>query len=158
LATDTQRVRAAGRKQRGAAMVEFAVTIGLFMVLVIAIFEFVLMVTAFSRANEATRDVLRNAIVRVPEPGAGFVFPGPGNPTSDAFFEGVASRQLRQEWLPNLRLEYAPLAGSAGAFNVTAWLEGAEYQLFAPGLLGLNTTINVPEFRTSRLAENLQIP
>lgn len=144
--------RTAGRQQ-GAVMVEFAITLGLFMVLLLAIFEFVLMVMAYSRANEATRDIVRNAIVRVPNtitpPASGSGIMG------DAFYETLAGRQLPADWVDNVRVSYEALPGSPDRYTVIAWLEDAEYELFVPTLLGLNPTVGVPSFTTSRLSENL---
>jgi len=141
-------------RQHGAVMVEFAITLALFMILLLAIFEFVLMIMAFSRANEATRDILRNAIVRVPST---ITPPDTGSTiTGDAFYENLADRQLPPEWVGSVRVSYESLPGNPDIFSVTVWLEDAEYELFAPTLLGLDQTIGVPAFATSRLSENLE--
>ncbi|MGM0633441.1 MAG: TadE/TadG family type IV pilus assembly protein [Pseudomonadota bacterium] len=136
-------------------MVEFAITLALFMVVLLAIFEFVLMIMAFSRANEATRDIARSAILRVPT--TIVALPGDGSIDGDDYYEALASRQLRPEWVDNIQISYEALPDSPGTYTVTVGLEGAEYPLFAPTLLGLSPTIGVPSFTTSRLSENLDI-
>lgn len=52
--------------QEGAALVEFAVTVSLFLILVLAIAEFAIVIMTISRANEATRQLSRIAIVSSP--------------------------------------------------------------------------------------------
>lgn len=139
--------------QTGTVMVEFAITLALFMVLLLAIFEFVLMIMAFSRANEATREIARSAALRVPTTIE--TLPGAGSIDGDDYYEGLASQQLRPEWIEQVRVSYEALPDSLSDYRVTVRLEDAEYELFAPTLLGLSPTIGVPSFTTSRLSENL---
>lgn len=54
------------RKQEGAAMVEFAVTVSLFLIIVLAIAEFAIVIMTISRVNETTRQLSRVAIVSSP--------------------------------------------------------------------------------------------
>jgi len=52
----------AGTGQKGAALVEFALTVSLFLVLVLGIMEFAILMMDMSRANEMTRQLSRIAI------------------------------------------------------------------------------------------------
>lgn len=54
------------RGQAGATMVEFAITVSLFLLLVLGLMEFTLLVLDISRANEVTRQLSRTAIVSDP--------------------------------------------------------------------------------------------
>ena len=54
------------RYQSGATMVEFALTVSLFLLLVLAIMEFVMLLFDMSRANEMTRQLSRLAITASP--------------------------------------------------------------------------------------------
>ncbi len=54
------------RRERGAAMVEMAIVLPLFLLLLLAVFEFALMILDWSRTVEMTRDGLRTAIVNAP--------------------------------------------------------------------------------------------
>ena len=53
-------------QQRGAVMVEMALTLGIFMVILLALFEFSLLMFTWSRAVEATRLGSRLAVVSTP--------------------------------------------------------------------------------------------
>jgi hypothetical protein len=57
-----------GRKkgQRGAAMIEVAATISLFLLMVLAMIEFAMLTMSVARVNEVTRDLVRIAIVNDP--------------------------------------------------------------------------------------------
>ncbi len=54
------------RSQSGAVLVEFAITVTLFLLLVLGIMEFVLLLFDMSRANEMTRQISRLAITADP--------------------------------------------------------------------------------------------
>jgi len=54
------------RRQCGATIVEFAITVSLFLLLTLAIMEFVLLIFDMSRANEMTRQLSRLAITADP--------------------------------------------------------------------------------------------
>lgn len=54
------------RSQAGAMLIEFALTVSLFLLLVLAIMEFVLLLFDMSRANEMTRQITRLAITADP--------------------------------------------------------------------------------------------
>ncbi|MBL4820617.1 MAG: pilus assembly protein, partial [Gammaproteobacteria bacterium] len=53
-------------KQKGAALVEFAVTVSLFLIVVFGIMEFSILIMNVSRANELTRESSRIAIIGSP--------------------------------------------------------------------------------------------
>jgi hypothetical protein len=54
------------RSQRGAAVVEFSLTLSLFVLIVFGIIEFSTLMMSVSRANEVTRELARIAIVNDP--------------------------------------------------------------------------------------------
>jgi hypothetical protein len=54
------------RKQQGAAMIEYALTVSLFLLLVLGIMEFTLLMMDMGRANEMTRQLSRIAITADP--------------------------------------------------------------------------------------------
>lgn len=54
------------RSQAGSTLVEFAITVSLFLLLTLAIMEFVLLIFDMSRANEMTRQLSRLAITADP--------------------------------------------------------------------------------------------
>jgi len=55
-----------GKPQRGAAVVEFSLTLSLFVLIVFAIIEFSTLMMNVSRANEVTRELARISIVNDP--------------------------------------------------------------------------------------------
>jgi len=63
---ETEALSRSGTKQRGAALVEFSLTMSLFLLIVFAIIEFSTLMMNVSRANEVTRELTRIAIVSDP--------------------------------------------------------------------------------------------
>lgn len=169
--------------QRGATMVEFAVTLSLFFLLVLAIFEFVILVLVFSRANEATRDMTRLAIVSDPvcniwgsacPGGVPLSCPGgapvivtlsDGSCASDP--TGTACRMLTraQAHLPNINGEQIEVRYACSGTSqpnrpepvplVTVALRNATHPLAVPAFLGLSPQITIPAFETTRVAEDI---
>src|SRR3989338_6152716 len=71
------------RQQQGAAMVEMAITLALFLALVFAIIEFSMAYYTWARTNEAARDAARFAIVNDPVADiSGLSCPGAGTVTA----------------------------------------------------------------------------
>jgi hypothetical protein len=171
-------------RQRGATIVEFAVTLSLFFLLVLAIFEFVIMVLVISRANEATRDMARIAIVSDPVCDIwGTSCPG-GAPLSCpagtavtvtlaaannclATSTDTACRMLNraQLHLPNINGDQIEVRyGCSGTSRsrrpepvplVTVALRNVTHALAVPAFLGLNPQLNIPAFETTRVAEDI---
>lgn len=171
-------------RQRGATIVEFALTLGLFFLLVLAIFEFVIMVLVISRANEATRDMARIAIVSDPVcniwgtscPGGAPLSCPAGTPVTVtlavasncmATSTDTACRMLNraQLHLPNINgnqieVRYA-CSGTSRSRRpepvplVTVALRNVTHSLAVPAFLGLNPQLSIPAFETTRVAEDI---
>ena len=157
-----QRTRA-----RGAAMVEFALVVMLFLVLVLGGFEFARMLLEWGRTVEATREGVRTAVVTDPPSGcslANLECPG-GTPVScaaDADSTLARNMQRRQPLIEpeNIHVTYAcsdtGMAESPSPVPVvTVRVEGLTYAPILPGLLGLEAGIPIPEFPSSQTGESL---
>jgi len=172
------------RRQSGATLVEFSVTLGIFFIVILAIFEFVVVVLAISRANEATRDMARIAIVSDPVCNiwgttcpAGAPLSCPGGPAIVTTLAGAtgctnastgtACRMLNraQAHIPDINGSQIEVrygcSGTSLATRpepvplVTVALRNVTHTLMVPGLLGLNPQINIPSFETTRIAEDI---
>jgi len=177
------RVRLPSR-QSGATLVEFSVTLAIFFMVILAIFEFVIMVLAISRANEATRDMARIAIVSDPVCNIwGTTCPGgaplscPGGPAivttlagatgCTSTSAGTACRMLNraQAHMPDINGSQIEVRyGCSGASLATrpepvtlvsVALRDLRYTLAVPGVLGLNPQIPIPAFETTRVSEDI---
>jgi hypothetical protein len=199
-----------GNRQSGAAMVEMAIVISLFLVLVFGIIEFALVIFHWSKLNEATRAGARYAIVNDPacsiytdtnDPDYKKCDGGPldcsdpsnnqkvvvesgactvGDPYKprDAGCRIVERMRAIQPLIglsdpvPDVVITYTCTdAGFAGltqkvpsvsvgicsAEDVSAGLcsQPLEYNLIVPGLLGLDASVNMPGFDTTRTGEDL---
>jgi hypothetical protein len=171
-------------RQHGATLIEFAVTLGLFFLLILAIFEFVIMVLVISRANEATRDMARLAIVSDPVcniwgtscPGgvplscpAGTpitaTLAGASNCTANSTDTACRMLNRAQLHLPNINGSQIEVRyGCSGTSRpnrpepvplVTVALRNATHPLAVPTLLGLSPQIGIPAFETTRVAEDI---
>lgn len=172
------------RWQRGATTIEFAFTLGMFFLLVLAIFEFVIMVLVVSRANEATRDMARLAIVSDPVcniwgtscPGGAPLSCPTGAPITvtlaaasncTATSPDTACRLLTRArvHLPNIngnQIEVRYACSGASRPNrpepvplVTVALRDVMHSLTLPAVLGLQPQISIPAFETTRVAEDI---
>lgn len=171
-------------RQHGAAMVEFAVTLSLFFLLVLAIFEFVIMVLVISRANEATRDMARLAIVSDPVcniwdtscPGGAplscpagapvtVTLAGASNCTAGSTDTACRLLNRAQAHLPNIngdQIEVRYACSGTSRPNrpepvplVTVALRDVMHPLALPAILGLNPQVRIPAFETTRVAEDI---
>lgn len=172
------------KRQHGATMVEFAVTLSLFFLLVLAIFEFVIMVLVISRANEATRDMTRIAITSDPVcniwgtacPGgiplscpAGtpitVTLAGASNCTAGSTDTACRLLNRARAHLPNIngsQIEVRYACSGTSRPNrpepvplVTVALEHVTHPLAVPAFLGLSPQITIPAFETTRIAEDI---
>lgn len=195
-----------GNPQQGAALVEMAIVILLFLMLVFGIFEFALVVFHWSRLDEATRAGARYAIVNDPAcsvyevaTGAYNCTGGPldcssnpndkkvvvengactvGNPytLNDAGCRIVERMRGIQPLInsseTDVVITYActdtGFAGNAAqALSVTvgtcddkAVADGVnckllKYKLILPGLLGIDASVTMPAFSTTRTGEDM---
>ncbi|MCW8839395.1 MAG: pilus assembly protein [Gammaproteobacteria bacterium] len=158
------------RRQQGAATVESAIILIIFLVLIMGIIEFALLIFNASSLVEATRAGARHLIVN--EPLVTLSDETCATPAvadcADGDCDGVLG--LMQKFYPrlgdvNLEVEYrCSTTGSPDAYEdikiyeVEVRLKEVEYTFITPGILGLDATITLPDFKTTRLSEDLETP
>lgn len=157
------------RRQSGAALVEMAITLSLFLLLVFAIIEFALAYNAWARINEAARDTARTAIVSNPVVDiSGMPCPG-GAPidvtctaTSCATLLVATGRVAAFVQPQQVHVRYA--CGNAGNPSrprammipeVTVEIRDVYYPFIVPSLLGLGTSMLLPSARVTRTGEDM---
>ncbi|KGD64511.1 TadE family protein [Alcanivorax nanhaiticus] len=161
------------RKQGGATMVEMAITLPLFLILVFGIFEFALVIFSFTRAVEATRAGVRYAIVNdsvTDLSGMDCSTHAPGAEvtpvTASCADEDCSAMITRMQSLypvldgDNVRVVYeCSFTGFSDNPNpvmqVTISIEGQEHSLMLPGLMGLDSTLTLPSFASTRTSEDM---
>lgn len=172
--------RARFPRQRGAAMVEMAIVVSLFMLLFLSIFEFALAIYDWSRVVEATRAGARYAIVNNPECPGGWdasvcatdstatcVNNGGLASNSPILLEmqrvmGESDATVKTVQAANVTITYA--CANVGFANrpadlqvsqVTVATHGIEHAFIIPGMLGIDATMSIPAFTTTRIGEDL---
>lgn len=158
-------------------MVEMALVITIFLMLIFAIFEFALAVFYASRLSEATRAGARTAVVHNTTiadvknmtcqqiDDLGFQ---QCNATTCADIIASMNRFVSVD-PSNIYIRYqcttTGYTGKAGftdanqeIYSITVKLQGVQYPLITPGILGLSPTITMPSFETTRLSEDLWSP
>ena len=156
-------------RQKGAALVEMAIVLLLFLMIVFAVFEFSIAIVLSAQLAEATRGGLRYAIVN--DPVKGITLPTCIDPdlskgeTCDSgscpdLIGGMAFAPMinLQEDI-NVTVEYAcpdsTYLDRDGLYLVTVAVSGAKYDLIVPGVLGWDVTIELQTFKSTRLSEDL---
>lgn len=159
-------------QQRGAVMIEMALTFGLFMLVLLALFEFAILIFTWSKAVEATRFGSRHAVVSTPVTSLAGL-----NCSSVQKVEvscnsascGVLSAQM-MALLPQLNASqiyvsyacsntgYAGVTEEYQVYDVTVAIRGFTSTLAIPGMLGFPLTITMPDFATTRTSEDLHTP
>lgn len=159
----------ARRGQQGAAMVEMAITLPLFLMLVLGTIEFSLAYHQWVRINEAARAGVRYAITNTPPVDLQGELACPGGSvdvTCDAAscvdlleVTGRVAAFLRPD---QVHLRYA--CGNVGnparpvemkIPEVTVEIRDVEYTFVVPSLLGLGTSLKLPTARATRTGEDL---
>lgn len=158
------------KNQSGAAMVEMALALTIFMMIVIAIFEFAMATFAWHRVSEGARQGLRKAIVSSPATGSALALTCPGGmpvivtcttaacqPTLNAIQRIAPFVQGDQ-----VTVTYAcsdtgnPDRPAALAIpEVILEITGLNYTFAIPGIIGLGTTMQLPDVKVSRTGEDL---
>lgn len=165
------------RSQNGVSMVEMALVLSIFLSLVFAVFEFALAVFYASRLSEATRAGARYAVVskstidNVQDQSCSQLeILGYQQCTADTCSALIESMSKVVTVAPsNVYIRYQCSAtgytGQAGysdanneIYSITVKLDGVQYPLIMPGMLGLSPTITMPSFETTRLSEDLWSP
>lgn len=157
--------------QRGAAMVEAAIMILVFLMVIFGIMEFSMFIHKVSSLAEATRAgarhlVVNGPVISLPDCENNFVS-GPescgGNNDCNEVFDVMAAQftNLQQE---HIYVKYScSTSGYVDApsriYEVEVSVKGAEWSFFTPGILGFAPeffTVSLPEFETTRLSEDLE--
>jgi hypothetical protein len=153
-------------------MVEAALTMVLFLMLLFGIMEFAMLIFRVSSLVEATRAGARYLIVNDPVPAVDFGSidcsdedNNSATATCDAGCDGLVPlmQSLYGQSLDDsqVQVQYrcSITAGYEGAYfniyEVEVSVRNAEYRFVTPGILGLNATVTLPDFATSRLSEDL---
>ena len=162
------------QKQDGAVLVEFAITVPLFILVVMGIFEVALLMFDWNLAVEATRTTARTMVVNdAPAVVAGMDCDDSGaTPVSFTCTPELCGKALvlAQSIAPklendNIRITYqCTSAGFEGrpeelpVYSLTAELEGFTSTLRIPAMLGFPRDIEMPGFETTRITEDLHTP
>ncbi len=159
--------------QRGAAMVEFAIVIVVFMLLVMGGLEFGRMIFEWGRTVEATRIGVRTAVVSTPPtecrnkagkldlvcPGTATKSCEPDDPSS--ILEAMQRIQPKLLEADNVELTYA-CSGAGYELRptpvpvVTVEVRNLTFTPVVAGLLGIPTSIPIPGFASSQTGESLR--
>jgi len=166
--------------QQGAAMVEMAIIIGLFLAMVFAIIEFSIVLLKWGRAAESTRAGVRFAIVNTPVcelsgPGAVCLLDceggGAKTVTRQCTTPGVDCTELLAEMkrkLPDIEAENINVTyACSNAGNpenptnipvVTVELTNLQHSLIVPTILGFSagTAWTIPDFAATKIGEDLE--
>lgn len=151
------------RKQKGSTLVEMAIVLIIFLMVVFAVLEFSIAIVRSAQLTEATRYGLRHAIVNDP---IGTLPSCPGG-TSDPVDASVEMRNGMANFAPiiniqsdiSVTVEYVcPVSGYVerdDVYLVTVAVSGAKHYLTVPGVLGLDVTMDLQTFKSTRLSEDL---
>lgn len=155
--------------QRGAAMVEAAIVTLVFLMLLFGIMEFAMLIFKASSLVETTRAGARYLIVNDPvvdlseyddcdelaSAGAqscDSLDCGALIPLMQDLYEPLSAGQVYVQYrCSNTGYEEAYF----NIYEVEVSVRNAEYRFITPGILGLNATVTLPDFATSRLSEDL---
>ena len=162
-------LHAGRRNQRGAAMLEMAIVLPLFLALVFGILEFGVAVFNWSLVVEATRSGARYAIVNNEEcvgvtGDEGMVCPGAEPVSCQVATDSpmlVEMRKVRPTLVEeNVFVTYE--CSDAGfderprpVLQVTVETRNIEYAFILPALLGIEATVSMPAFSTTRVSEDM---
>lgn len=153
-------------------MVEMAITLIVFMMLVFAIFEMAILLYTMSKANEATRAGSRYAIVHDPVTDLS-VLSCPATPEVSVSCGGtdcgpmLEKMQALLPWISadNVRVTYrCSSAGFPGRpesmaiRQVEVALTDVTYRMAVPNLIGVQGELTLPDFRYTRTTEDLHTP
>lgn len=161
-------------RQAGAAMVEMALTLVIFLMLVFGIIEFALAYLSWHRTAESVREGARYAIVSTPVTSlAGLTCPGGAAVTTTCTADscpGLFAVMRRVDPLlgdgaEQVSVTYA--CSGAGSPDrpvelvipeVTVSVSGLRYTFVVPGIIGLGSNIQLPAVTVTRTGEDLYSP
>lgn len=153
-------------------MVETAITISLFMMLVLALFEVALLVFQWGRTVEATRVGLRQLVVNTPAAAVSALDCNVGGSVSFTCADGNcgAAFDAMQGLSPllqpdNVQVTFACSGAGYSArpdampiYQVDVRVQGVETALVIPGMVGIPAVVTMPAFNSSRVSEDLHTP
>lgn len=167
-------------RQGGTALVEFAVTLPVFLIMVFAIMELGLLIMDVARANEVTRELTRIAIVHDPAcdiftAGSGCLLTCPSTATVTVALPtscgtatdttGCLMMNSARKHFPNIQADQIELTyacSDAGAATrpenlplVTVGLRDIEHDFIFPDFLGVQSLISIPGFSATRIGEDM---
>lgn len=159
-------------RQRGAVLVEMAITLMLFMTLLLAIFEFALLLFSWSRGVEATRLGARLAVVSSPVTSLSSLDCTVANRV-EVSCDGADCGHIfdrMQRILPELEpdnvvisyrcsdIAYPDRPAVMQLFDVSVSIQGVRRSLAIPAVVGLPLTVPMPAFTSTRISEDLHTP
>lgn len=158
-------------RQHGAAMVEMALTLVIFLMLVFGIIEFALAYLSWHRTAEAVREGARHAIVSTPETSlAGLACPGGAAVSTICTADSCPALFAVMRQLDPLlgsgpeQVSVAYACSGAGSPDrpaelvipeVTVSVTGLRYTFVVPGIIGLGSDISLPAVTVTRTGEDL---
>lgn len=160
-------------RQKGVAIVEHALTVAVFLMIVMAIIEFSLMIFFWARAAEASREAVRTAIVSDPVLDISAMDCPNGTVTelqTGCFNSAPCNRIVDRvaRFIPDIaasNIEITYRCSNAGFSErprellipeVTVKLTNLQYRLIVPGLLGLPEVWALPEMTSTRTGEDME--
>lgn len=156
--------------QKGASLVEMAIVLLLFLMTVFAVLEFSIAIVRSAQLAEATNNGLRYAIVN--DAVSGVTLPTCTGSDMEVVVEcdsgtcpnminamaNVAPIILTQEGI-NVSVKYTcPVKENIehiGLYLITVTVSNAKHYLTVPGVLGLDVTVDLQDFASTRLSEDL---
>lgn len=164
---------AARSRQRGTALVENALTMVVFLMMVMAIIEFSLLMYVWTRGVEAAREVSRLAIVSTPAANlgnldceGGTVTELTANCSGNAQCDSLVARAVA--FLPQVEADNVTITYrcSGAGFDgrpesmlipeVVVEITGLNYDLIIPSLIGFPRTWDLPSMTSTRTGEDME--
>lgn len=156
------------RQQAGAALVEMAITLLLFLLLVFGIIEISLALFTWVRATEGAREGARFAIVHAPVASLGGLSCPGGSPVVQTCSSGctdlMTTVQRAAPFVTGSQVQVSYACSDAGdpgrppslpIPEVTVEISGLSYPFAVPALFGLGPSLPLPSVRTTRTGEDL---
>ena len=158
------------KREHGATMVEMALTLPLFLLVIFAIIEFALVIFTWTRAVDATRAGARYAIVNDPvvdistlDCSAVTDLTATCDSANCTALMGEMNALYQDLQAANVTVRYGcSSTGFAGnprpVREVSVAIVGQEYELVLPGVIGLDPSLTLPAFTSTRVSEDLNTP
>lgn len=159
--------------QQGAVLVETAITLALFMLIIMAIFELALLISEWSRSVEATRRFARELVVSdapvaldsldCTVAGASISFDcgsqdcGPAWTRASRLAPTLAGSSMHVTYSCS-SASYPERPEEMPVLTLTVELRDHTTRLAIPGLIGMPVDLTIPGFRTSRITEDMHTP